>query len=105
MTAGRQVEVPQQPGEAVGLHRRLRRAVEADVGGAGVGAVPDQDLLAVLGERLGQLAHPGRVLAEAPAGRDAPTGSRRAPMISYASCVPSISAVAIGAPPSRAAVA
>ena len=51
------VEVGQQPGERVGLHGGLRRALEAHVGLAAVGAVPDQHLVAVLGQGLGQLAH------------------------------------------------
>ena len=66
------IEVPQQPGEPVGLHLRLRRPGEADVRRAAVGPVPDQHPLAVRGERLGELADAGHVLAEPAARREHP---------------------------------
>src|SRR5436190_18154663 len=66
------VEVRQQARQSVGLHRRLGRALEADIGGAAVRTVPDQDSVAAFGDRLRQLAHTGRVLAETAARRDRP---------------------------------
>ena len=42
---GRHVEVGEQPGQRVGLHGRLRGALEAHVGLAAVGAVPDEHLV------------------------------------------------------------
>ena len=69
---GRHVELAEQRGERVGLHGRLRRSGEADVGLAAVRPVPDEHLVAALGERLGELPDPGIVLAEPAAGRDHP---------------------------------
>ena len=46
----REVEVPEEAGECVGLHRRLGVPGETDVRGAGVGAVPDQHAIAALGQ-------------------------------------------------------
>ena len=68
-------EVPQQAGEGVGLHGRLALAGEAHVGRTAVGPVPEDDLVAPLGQRLGQLAHAGGVLGEPAARRDRPRSS------------------------------
>ncbi len=66
------VEMAQQAGQGVGLHGRLGGPGEAHVGLTGVGPVPDEDLVAVLRQGLGQLPHPGIVLAEPAAGGDGP---------------------------------
>ena len=72
ITAGARSSCAQQPGERVGLHLGLGRPVEAHVRLAGVRTIPDQDPVARVGERLGQLADTAVVLAEPPAGGDDP---------------------------------
>ena len=57
---GRHVELAEQAGQRVGLHLRLGLAREAHVGLAGVGPVPDEHLVAGVGQGLGQLADAGR---------------------------------------------
>ena len=64
--------MPEEAGECVGLHRRLGVPGEADVGGAGVGAVPDQNAIATLRQGERQFPDARRVLREASAGRDRP---------------------------------
>src|SRR5687767_10741667 len=69
---GGHAELPKQPGQRVGLHRRLRRAGEADVGLAAVRAVPDQDLISLAREGFRELPDTAVVLAEPATGRDHP---------------------------------
>ena len=70
-----QVELPEQSGEDVGLHLRLRVAAEAHFGLAAVRAVPDHHPIAVLGDGGGELADTRVVLAEATTGRHDPRRS------------------------------
>ena len=64
----RHVEVLQQSRHRVGLHRRLRGALEADVGLAAVGPVPDEHLPAPFGQASASSRTPGSSLLNRPPG-------------------------------------
>ena len=65
-----EAELPDQPGERVGIHDRLGLAGEGDVGFAAVRPVPDEHLQPAFGELFGQLANARRILGETAAGCD-----------------------------------